>query len=1105
MAIYGNTISFSGGGQNDTLPPLLDNFRASKGKNKGIHHSSIPGGSTFILGKYKGKPIRWIKLPITQSKAGVPENRSTLKIYDKFLIPARELDGKEESSSYAPSPQSGLVMEYTSLYQWLNSDKSGGTWWSYDGNQEWALHYNPASYANENGFLYEWTEEEKNALVWNYDNPDKRKRVYLGKKEEISSFGGIYPIYEESSAINRNSNSVFELFDVFWTGSATDTFDDFKNAFVYGYRTDYPSNNEPRNLVEKMTKETKLHIEPIFELDENIDLRFVFNGTDYVLESAAETQPIVISADKMQESRATDLAGAVWVYGDHLPNNVNDGTKIELDRNDVVSSELGLSLTLGELPPSDANYKVVVNIPESDGNLHRYIYLANKYHANGAYQDAGILLREEIVKTCQATQSNTAIFNDSLLKNECSNFAESTLSNSIKPYNIKVNVEQKHYMNNQIQTYSYKCFALSTEEAGFSSSIREGKAFPYLNTNQKRVAQLNGNNNAWWLRTIETGLGRSSYVLATGGNGVSSYTDWSGFRPAVAMSLDLPLNPIPKEDGSYDFLETTKSKAKTVKETKQTVGNLPSKSKVKLGRYGGNELTWLTTKDAEGRQYLRLDSGSVSLTPFKAMMYDNKEPNNTDTNIRNNGNNMFTLSNLFQWLNSDKSANNWYTPQHAYDAPPPYANQDGFLKDWTEQEKQILLNKVWETSVPKTVSSSLQKFTAKVVVPSMTEVGISSNMGGSKLDIYTNNSDRVVNGSPYWTRSSDPNNTYMARGVDYQGGGASSNCIRADMQVVPLVSIPINTPVELGSDGAYRLLLDVMLPTVKVTVTYPKNKNFYARQFTYNPKKQYQTMLEGAIAYIMQPTMKVGDLPSKSTVKLGRYGENELTWWTTKGTENNSDSQCLIFTPQSAKTAPFNSMMYDAPEPKNPEPLRDRGGNNNYGLSNVHQWLNSDKSANTWYSATHEYDTPPDYANKNGFLYDWTDQEKSILLNSTWYGTESTADSGTEVTYRAKVVLPSTRNFGGSSSELDYKLEIFSSNSSDKIISGGTQWTRTPFHNNGYSVMSIDEQGNFINTTVCKDPYIVRPLVNISPDTLVYAEPDENGVYSFCFEKEVSQ
>lgn len=47
---------------------------------------------------------------------------------------------------------------------------------------------------------------------------------------------------------------------------------------------------------------------------------------------------VTIQADKMLESRANELAGAVWVYGDHEPESVNDGTKIQLSRDEVVDS-----------------------------------------------------------------------------------------------------------------------------------------------------------------------------------------------------------------------------------------------------------------------------------------------------------------------------------------------------------------------------------------------------------------------------------------------------------------------------------------------------------------------------------------------------------------------------------------------------------------------------------------------------------------------------------------------------------------------------------------------------------------------------------------------
>lgn len=55
---------------------------------------------------------------------------------------------------------------------------------------------------------------------------------------------------------------------------------------------------------------------------------------------------VTIQADKMLESRANELAGAVWVYGDHEPTSVNDGAKIQLTREEVVTSDGGEAQTV---------------------------------------------------------------------------------------------------------------------------------------------------------------------------------------------------------------------------------------------------------------------------------------------------------------------------------------------------------------------------------------------------------------------------------------------------------------------------------------------------------------------------------------------------------------------------------------------------------------------------------------------------------------------------------------------------------------------------------------------------------------------------------------
>lgn len=64
------------------------------------------------------------------------------------------------------------------------------------------------------------------------------------------------------------------------------------------------------------------------------------------IEYASTTMNVELSADKMEESRANELAGAVWVYADHEPTSVNDGTKIQLAREEVVTSDGGEAQTV---------------------------------------------------------------------------------------------------------------------------------------------------------------------------------------------------------------------------------------------------------------------------------------------------------------------------------------------------------------------------------------------------------------------------------------------------------------------------------------------------------------------------------------------------------------------------------------------------------------------------------------------------------------------------------------------------------------------------------------------------------------------------------------
>lgn len=1073
--IYGSPLFISGssGGKNDTLPPLLDNFQATAKRHL---LSDLPSGTKIKLGRYSNNTdqstpqiaefdLIWVT---TKNKQGTTFLVLSTDTVQKEPFNSMVFDAEEPRNSVS-SRKTGGNSRYvlSNIHQWLNGKV--GSWEATHPNDEF-----PA-YSNFDKFSQHWTDKERSVLQnksWTVDKSsadgggtEKFEALFvLPSREEVGLDGSNYlDIF-----IDNNSRIIPGHYWALRTPNA--------DARIY----DVAENGTSSNW---LCKELYA-IRPICCPNPNVEVTEEPDEDGCYRISNSEETTITISADKMQESRATDLAGAVWVYSDHEPKNMNDGTKIELDRNDIISSELGLSLTLRELPPSDANHKVIVNIPESDGKLHPYLYLTNDYNSSGK----GCLLKYVVNEAITPTGTKYEGGNFDLA---CQDF-KNRLASSVRKYIAPVTIYSWNSGTGG-KNITREIFLLSQRESGGGSDTYI-KQFPFFNVQANRIAKDEGGAaRGWWCREFNNT--NPSYVNYQGV--ISSTSGSQYFRPAVTMSLDLPLSPTPKKDGSYDFLDVSKDKAKLVKETEQTVGNLPSKSKVKLGRYNGNELTWLTTKDAEGRQYLRLDSGCVAWFPFQSMIFDNNESNNTDTNIVNNGNNLFTLSNLFQWLNSDKSANNWYAAQHAYDAPPPYANQDGFLKGWTAQEKQILLNRVWEVRVPSSVSSSLIEFTAKVVLPSTTEMGLENNTGGSRLDIFNSSADRIINGSPWWSRNSEKTNTHQVVHPNYNGNIVSSNCNREGIQVVPLVSIPINTPVELGSDGSYHLLLDMMLPKVKSSITYSKEKDFYARQFTYNAKNQYQTMLEGAIATVNDTPpepqgQKITELSSKSKVKLGRYNDTVLKWIVCRDSVDNSVR--LILDTSSVGT--IGHKMFDNKEPSNSNANRKGVGNNRYIWSNIHQWLNTNKTANQWYIAQHGVDAPPDYANQNGFLNQWTEKEIKSLELATWVVTRANVDGGGTESFQSKIVLPSTTEMGDQTGTGGNRLDIFN-NDSDRDVNK-QYWLRNPFDRREEWSYVVAEggytDGNSCNQNVVK--IYPRPLCKPVQTTLVSAQPDGDGCYT---------
>ena len=1043
MAIYGTplTMGGGGGGQNETLPPLLDNFKATRLEaglvppvSNSVAFKDIPDGSKIKL--VKGNNI-----------SGTVTYGTTTDLNHRIVFDSNDWARKrfrlENDIDY--SNISGSDID-----QWLNSTKASG-WWTKKGTN-----LTSPDYSNEQGFLYQLgITDELLAQNFNDININATAKAKVGLPWRVSYHDDIpYTFFKDVTMLD---------------------FADYASLYGNSGNDVLPYNKPQTKAPPRLTLyNVTAKIHPMMEPKPDTKVALDVDGSYFMFENQAGG--IILSADKMPASRANALAGAVWVYGEHEPKNVNDGTKIELTRDEVITNQTTLPpIALSEISSSSAAAESIINIKESDGKLHPYIYLCKDYPT----QNGALLLRKDCVETQAASK---VLWSNSTLRTWCND----TFFNKmvVKDYVLDTTV-----MGESSSTSKDKVFLLSLTEMGFtepSGGVALGKKIDYFSSDARRIAFYNGVGSDYWTRST---IGLQPYYITSVGRMATISTPQNvlkGLRPAFVLPLSFKLKPTPNKDGSYDMYE--ESSAQTLA-TGKTIADLPSKSKVKLGRYGDADLQWLVSRNAENK--LILVMSTESMTALGSKILDAAEPSNGNSDRQKYGNNRYIYTNLHQWLNAEKGANQWFVKAQTYDAPPDYTNVAGFLNGWKKEELDLLELAEWTVTKSGIDGSGKETFRSRVVLPSTTEMGFSSEDGGSKLDIFNSDSDRQA-GSTYWTRTPFPTSACINYQVKSDGTQYSGGYNSYDGAIRPICSIPETTLVSdtPDSDGCYTF---IFTPPLERTVVWDKKKEFYARQFTYNSKKQYQTMLEGAIAYlpIMPDGQELSKLPSKSKVKLGKFNGNPLKWLVCR----DSADQSLRLILDGESVGVIGNKMFDNKEPNNSNSNRRVYGNNRYIWSNIRQWLNSSSPANSWYSSQHSADAPPNYTNVAGFLNGWTEKEISVLENVSWVVTRHSIDGGGKESFQNRIVLPSTAEMGLESGTGGSKLDIFN-NDGDRVVTGKYYWCRTPYPPNSNSVRCVHSSGTLYSYDANYTGYGVRPLCKPLSNTLVSIETDSEGCFT---------
>lgn len=233
------------------------------------------------------------------------------------------------------------------------------------------------------------------------------------------------------------------------------------------------------------------------------------------------------------------------------------------------------------------------------------------------------------------------------------------------------------------------------------------------------------------------------------------------------------------------------------------------------------------------------------------------------------------------------------------------------------------------------------------------------------------------------------------------------------------------------------------------------------------------------------------------------YNNSPIEWIVVDKSRYNKDEVTLL-----SKNI-LSIKSFDGKEPTNKNGNRAAYGNNNYVLSNIHQWLNARGS--NWYEPTHQYDAAPsndnvlnshnDYDNEPGFLTQFYDSAIGYMVSVDNMFEADTADGDEVLSFTSKVYLASDSEMGFvDDTNEGFKFRIFRELDFDKrayptdkcveqceytdaalnVSKNYSYWLRSIGTNkNNTDVSFISANGNMSYVGARNSKTGIRPVINV--------------------------
>lgn len=286
------------------------------------------------------------------------------------------------------------------------------------------------------------------------------------------------------------------------------------------------------------------------------------------------------------------------------------------------------------------------------------------------------------------------------------------------------------------------------------------------------------------------------------------------------------------------------------------LSSLPIGASIKFGKHSVNgetaqPIVWVVAD----KNHSGYPSGAVTLLSKQVIDLRAYDAEESPYNYTENGNINYALSNLNQWLNSDASEGQWYSPTHDKDTPPnqtnvqraaEYYTRPGFLYNFASSERAALLP---TTIKVDTGSGTYTTITPKVFIPSTGEFGmVSSPTDGSSVLAYISQFGGVApltnqayqnstctekrnppNNTTQWTRN--PSTEGMCYALYESGSSSRQNPYWSAMGVRTIINLAGSMEVSTTTDseGCYTFSLtnaptaptNVQILTSKIYTTKP--------------------------------------------------------------------------------------------------------------------------------------------------------------------------------------------------------------------------------------------------------------------------------------------